>query len=112
MRNNQFVFAKEQFQSALKLHPELLHMHNINAGVEKTVQLQIVRQKTMDANIAIKAFKYRMAQQLLLEAVSLVPAEKQSLQPILDDLEPLIQVYFLSVVNIMYLTILRRVRMP
>ncbi len=71
---------------------QLLHLHTIADGIDKTIQFQIVRQKTIDANSAIKSFKYRLAQQLLLEAVSLAPGEQASLQPILDDLGPLIQV--------------------
>ena len=67
-------------------------MHTIANGIEKTIQLFIVRQKTMDANLAIKSYKYRMAQQLLLEALNFAPGEQASLQPLLDDLGPLIQV--------------------
>lgn len=92
LRNRSFASARDYFSQAAKLNPEYRHLQLIIAGIDKIVQLHIVRQKSLEANQAMKAFRYRQAHQLLMEAIALDPDELPEIQPILDDLGPLIQV--------------------
>jgi hypothetical protein len=92
LKNGLFPIAKEQYTQVNKLIPDILHIQMLLLSIEKTIQMQVVKQKTHDANQAMKAFKYRQAHQLLLEAIAIAPEERFGLQSILDDLGPLIQV--------------------
>lgn len=91
LKSGNFSIAKEHYTQTLKLNPELIHLQILISGIDKTIQLQLVRQKTHDANQAMKSFKYRQAHSLLLEAIALAPEERAGLQSVLDDLGPLIQ---------------------
>ena len=96
LKATNFTQAKDNYNQTLKLNPELINLQLLISGIEKTIQLQLVRQKTHDANQAMKAFKYRQAHSLLLEAIALAPEERAGLQSVLDDLGPLIQVIIIT----------------
>lgn len=91
LKSNSYSVAKDHFAHAMRLNPDLMHVQLLQAGIEKTIQSQIVKTKTQEANQAMKAFKYRQAHQLLMEAISIAPEERVSLQSILDELAPLMQ---------------------
>lgn len=92
LKSNSVSTAKDHFSQAFKLNPEFLHIHTILVGIEKQLHQQIVKQKTAEANQALKAFKYKLAEQLLQEAIALEPEESSPLRTVLNDLQPLIQV--------------------
>jgi tetratricopeptide (TPR) repeat protein len=92
LKSGNFSNAKDYYLQTQKLNPDLHSIQFLLQGIEKTIQQQMIRQKTHEANQAMKAFKYRQAHQLLLEAIAIAPEEKASFQSVLDDLGPLIQV--------------------
>ena len=91
MRQNNYAAAKELFSQALRLNPELLHLQHIVAGIDKTVQVQGAAQKMAEAQQAMKALRFKLANQLLREAVALNPEKLPSVQPLLDNLVPLMK---------------------
>jgi hypothetical protein len=91
LKSSSYAVAKEFFSSAYKSNPEILHLHNILTGIDKTVQIHLATHKITDANAAIKVGKYRNANQLFRDAIQLVPEKIQTLQPTLDNLGPLMK---------------------
>jgi hypothetical protein len=53
--------AKDLYSQAFKLNPEFLHLHTILVGIDKTVQMQTAGQKIADAQMAAKAYHYKLA---------------------------------------------------
>lgn len=91
MRQSNYAAAKELFSQALRLNPELLHLQYIVAGIDKTVQVQGAAQKMAEAQQAMKTLRFKLANQLLREAVALNPDKLPSVQPLLDNLVPLMK---------------------
>ena len=91
LKNGLLPHAKEQFSQALKLNQDYIHLQLIVTGIERSITLQSSGQKINEANQAMKVGKYRLANQLFLEAVGLVPEKHENLKPILDGLVVLMQ---------------------
>lgn len=91
MKQGMYAQAKEFFAQALKLNPDFIHLHTIVAGIDRTVQVHGAAQKIAEAQVAMKAFKFKYANQLLREAVLLNPEKVSSVAPILESLVPLMK---------------------
>ena len=91
LKNGSLPHAKEQFSQALKLNQDYIHLQLIVTGIERSITLQSSGQKINEASQAMKVGKYRLANQLFLEAVSLVPEKHENLKPVLDGLVVLMQ---------------------
>lgn len=50
VKSQSFVSARDLFAQAHKLHPEILHIHTLLVSVERTVQQNIVKQKTNEVS--------------------------------------------------------------
>ena len=83
--------ARELFAQAYKLTPEFLHLHTIMLAIDRTMHIQAATQKESEATQAMKAQKYRLAQSLFLEVLSLAPERNEELQKVIVTLGPLIQ---------------------
>ena len=59
LKNNVYPNAKDNYIQINKLLPDIINIQLLLCNIEKTIQMSIVKQKTHDANQAMKAFKYR-----------------------------------------------------
>jgi hypothetical protein len=91
LKNSQFGRAKELYSQALSLNPDLIHLQCILSGIEKTIQMRASALKISDAHTVMKAQRYREANALYREAISLDPSIEESLRETLQSLGPLMQ---------------------
>ena len=91
LRSNSYPQAKDQFAQTLKLNPEYIILQLIVSGIEKNITSQTSAQKITEGNQAMKVGKYKLANQLFLEAIALVPEKHDNLKPVLDGLVILMQ---------------------
>lgn len=91
LHNGSLQQARELYAQAHKLTPEFLHLNTIMGAIDRTIQVQTATQKEGEASNAMKAQKYRLANSLYLEVISLAPEKSEDLQVVLQSLGPLMQ---------------------
>eukprot|EP00428_Durinskia_dybowskii_P062762 CAMPEP_0170368536 /NCGR_PEP_ID=MMETSP0117_2-20130122/7508_1 /TAXON_ID=400756 /ORGANISM="Durinskia baltica, Strain CSIRO CS-38" /LENGTH=1859 /DNA_ID=CAMNT_0010623207 /DNA_START=82 /DNA_END=5661 /DNA_ORIENTATION=+ len=91
LRTGNFAQGKEHFLQAMKLNPSYIHLQTIIAGIDQAITVQSSAQKVSEANQAMKLGKYKQANQLFQESISLIPEREESLKSVLESLVGLMQ---------------------
>ena len=83
--------SREMYSQAHRLCPEFSYLQSYIQVIDKTIQVQLSSTKETEGHAAMKALKYRLANTLFNEAISLDADKETSLQDMLERLVPLMQ---------------------